>query len=126
MTRNKRTKLIIIIVCSILVLTVIGTGALCYAKFGTFNFPKVTMALISISSGNDEYVEIKSDPNKIIIATPDNAMQVFEEYMSEKGYTILEDEQLGALIIVSQDGEKETVAFSVNKYCSIWQWVDEE
>lgn len=126
MTRNKRTKLIIIIVCSILVLTVIGTGALCYAKFGTFNFPKAAMALISISSSNDEYVEIKSNPNKIIIDTPDNAMQLFEEYMTYRGYTILEDEQLGALIVVSQDGGRETVAFSVNKYCSVWQWVDEE
>lgn len=125
MTQKKRTKLIIIIVCSILAVGMLSMSALSFAKFGTFNFPKATMALISVSSGNNEYVEIKSDPNKIIIATPDNAMQVFEEYMTASGYTILEDEQLGALIVVSQDGEKETVAFSVNKYCSVWQWVDE-
>jgi hypothetical protein len=126
MTQKKRTKLIVIIVCSILVVGMMSMSALSFAKFGTFNFPKATMALISISSGNDEYVEVKSDPNKIIIATPDNSMQVYEEYLTESGYTILEDEQLGSLIIVSQDGEKETVAFSVNKYCSVWQWVDEE
>jgi hypothetical protein len=126
MTQKKRTKLIVIIVCSILAVGMMSMSALSFAKFGTFNFPKATMALISISSGNDEYVEVKSDHNKIIIATPDNSMQVFEEYLTESGYTILEDEQLGSLIIVSQDGEKETVAFSVNKYCSVWQWVDEE
>jgi hypothetical protein len=126
MTQKKRTKLIVIIVCSILVVGMMSMSALSFAKFGTFNFPKATMALISISSGNDEYVEVKSDPNKIIIATPDNSMQVYEEYLTESGYTILEDEHLGSLIIVSQDGEKETVAFSVNKYCSVWQWVDEE
>lgn len=126
MTQIKSTKLFIIIACSILAVSLLSVSALSFAKFGTFNFPKAAMALISISSGNDEYVEIKSNPNKIIIATPDNAMQVFEEYMTESGYTILEDEQLGALIVVSQDGEKETVAFSVNKYCSIWQWIDEE
>lgn len=126
MTQKKCTKLIVIIICSILAVGMLSMSALSFAKFGTLNFPKVTMALISISCGNDEYVEIKSDPNKIILATPDNAMQVFEEYMTECGYTILDDEQLGALIVVSQDGEKETVAFSVNKYCSVWQWIDEE
>lgn len=126
MTQKKRTKLIIIIACSVLAVSMLSMSALSFAKFGTFNFPKATVALISVSNGNDEYVEIKSEPNKIIIARPDNAMQVFEEYMTARGYTILENEQLGALVVVSQEGEKETVAFSVNKYCSVWQWVNEE
>lgn len=123
MISKKRTKFVII-VCSILVIGVLGVSAINYAKIGTFNFPKTVMGLISISAGNDEYVEIKSEPNKIIIATPNNAMHVFEEYITEIGYSVLEDEQLGALIIVTKDEKKETVSFSVNKYCSVWRWVD--
>lgn len=124
MTQKKLTKLIVVI-CSALVLGILSMSMLCFVKLGTFNFPKATMALISISNGNKEYVEINATPNKIIIATPDNAMNVFEEYMTNNGYTILEDKQLGSLIVVAQDGEQETIAFSVNKYCSVWQWIDE-
>ena len=124
MTQKKRIKLIIIIVCSILALGMLSMSTLSFVKFGTFNYPKATMALFSIFNGNDKYVEIKSDPNKIIIATPDNAMQVFEKYVTDSGYTVMEDEQLGALIIVSQENKRQTVVFSLNKYYSLWRWID--
>lgn len=120
---KKRSKLIVIIVCSVLVAGMLGLSGLSFVKFGTFNYPKAVMALCLIFSG-DEYVEINSAPNKIVIATPYNSVQVFEEYMTEMGYTILEDEQLGSLMVVLRDGKRETVAVSANKYYSLWRWVD--
>lgn len=120
MTLKKRIKLIVIIICFVIVAAL---SVLSFAKFGTFNFAKTARAMYLISSG-DEYVDISSGSNKVIIATPNNPLRVFEEYMAEKGYSILEDEQLGSLITVLKDGEREVVAFSVNKYYSVWRWMD--
>lgn len=66
----------------------LSMSTISFFTFGTFDFMRSTAALISISSGNDQYVEIKLDPYKIIISTPDNTMQVFETYIVEQGYTI--------------------------------------
>ena len=123
MTQKKRSKLIVIIVGSVFVAGMLGMSGLSFVKFGTFNYAETTMALCLIFSG-DEYVEINSAPNKIVIATPYNSAQVFEDYMTEMGYTILEDEQLGSLMVVLQDGKRETVAVSANKYYSVWRWVE--
>ena len=89
MTQKKRIKLIVIVVCAVFTLSVLSMGALSFVKFGTINFPKTVIAFVSISSGDAEYVEIKSAPNKIIMATPNNSMQVFEEYLTDNGYTFL-------------------------------------
>lgn len=123
MAQHKRRKLFMICACFLCVLVLLGLSAFSFTKFGTINFPKVANALISISQGDNEYVEIKSAPHKIILASPENAMQLFVKYMSEQGYTILADEQLGGLIIVSLNGQKETVAFSINRYYSKWEWI---
>ena len=123
MTQKRRSKLIVIIVCSVLVAGMLGMSGLSFVKFGTFNYVETTMALGLIFSG-DEYVEINSGSNKIVIATPYNSVQVFEDYMNEMGYVILEDEQLGSLMVVLQDGKRETVAVSANKYYSVWRWVE--
>ena len=50
-------------------------------------------------------------------------MQLFAEYMNEQGYVILEEEQLGGLIVVSRHGEKETISFATNRYYSKWEWI---
>lgn len=122
MAQNKQIKFRIILICLFLAFTLLGLSLFSFTKFGTINFPKVVKALISVSQNIDEYVEIKAAPHKIILASPNNAMQLFAEYMNEQGYTILAEEQLGGLIVVSRQGEKETVSFSLNKYYSKWEW----
>lgn len=123
--RLNRKRLAIIaassIVTAILFLTV-SLGFVSYAKLGTFNFPKAAIAFISISTGNAEYVEIGSEQNKVILATPNDSWSVFENYLAENGYNILEEEHLGSLIVVEKDGGKEHIFFSVNRYFSTWQW----
>ena len=123
MMTRKRIRFRIICTCFFLVLVLVGLSLFSFAKFGTINFPKVAIAFISISQSNNEYIELKSDPHKIILASPDNAMQLFAEYMNEQGYVILEEEQLGGLIVVSRHGEKETISFATNRYYSKWEWI---
>lgn len=123
MARNKQIKFRIICTCLFFVLLLLSLGIFSFAKFGTFNFPKVAGAIISVSRNNDEYIELKSNPHKIILASPGKAMQLFTKYMNEQGYIILEEEQLGGLIVVLHDGEKELVSFSINRYYSKWEWV---
>ena len=108
--------LIVIILCVCIVVSA--------TKFRTINFPKVIGAIVSISNGKTDYVELKTGPNKIVIASPENTMNVFEEYIAENGYSVLEDEQLGSLFVIARGEKREYVFISINKYYSLWQWAE--
>ncbi|MCR4932938.1 MAG: hypothetical protein K6A29_01955 [Lachnospiraceae bacterium] len=101
---------------------IIAPSILCYIVFGTFNCPKVAIALSSINAGRAKYVEVSSRPTKVVLATPDDPMKAFTEYMEENGYTIVEDKQLGGCYCVSKNDIEEKIFFSVNGYYSLWRW----
>ena len=82
----------------------------------------MTDALIAVSSGYANYVEISSAPNRIVIAAPDNSYQIMAEALEAEGYVIHEDDQMGSLHHISKDGKSEYLHFRVNGYYSLWKW----
>ncbi len=111
-----------IIISLLVIALIIAPAAFSFIKFGTINYPKVAIALSSINTGRAKYVEVSSRPTKVVLATPDDPMKAFTEYMEENGYTIVEDKQLGGCYVVSKNDIEEKIFFSVNSYYSLWRW----
>lgn len=118
----KCKRKIVSILLGVLLAMILILGSASYICFGTFYFPKVIAAMVLITRGETEYIEVKSDPGKVIIGAPHNALGTFENYLQEQGYVLLDHEQMGSLYVVSHDGKTEVVHFSVNSYYSKWQW----
>lgn len=117
---HKKNKIILIGVLCLLLLVVSMLSFVTYVKFNTINFPKVAISLSSITFGEKTYVELKNQPNRVILATSKDSLQVFTDFLINEGYTIIE--KLGSLHVIEKNGNKEYVHFSVNGYYSKWVW----
>ncbi|MEG0979356.1 MAG: zf-HC2 domain-containing protein [Oscillospiraceae bacterium] len=116
----KKVHIAIISVVLIVILT-LTASLVSMVKFKTPNFVASGLGVIRVMASDTKYVQIQSNP-RIIIAKPDNAMKLFLETIESEGYTLLEDEQMGAMHIIEKDGQKESVFFSMNRYFSKWIW----
>lgn len=96
------------------------TAFVSYAKLSTPNFVRAGAALVSIHSDKVEYKDVQKWPNKVILASPDNAAALFDAYLAEEGYTVTD--RAGAVFHLEKDGQAESVAFHVNGYYSTWVW----
>lgn len=92
-----------------------------YSKFNVVNPVSSGIGVVRILANNASYVEIQHSP-KVILAQPENSLQMFKDYINSRGYTLLPDEQMGAMHVIEKDGKKEHVLVSVNAYFSKWQW----
>lgn len=109
------------------VLSIIGAvlailAFLCYMKFSTYNFPKVTYALFAVSAGDKEYIVAQDQPRRVVIASPEQPEKIFRTYLKKHGYRIQEKERMGSRWTVIRNGRKETVSFQTNTYFSKWIW----
>ena len=115
-------KRILLAVSALLVLLILGLLLGSYFIFGTANFVKVTDALVAVSSGKADYVEMSSAPNRIVLAAPDQSYQILVEALEAEGYTIHEEDQTGSLHHISKDGKSEYLFFRVNGVYALWKW----
>lgn len=117
----KKKKILI----AILILIIIGTfcaGIFSYFKFRVINPYSSTFGMIKILYSEKKYTIVQNYPKKVIFAKPEKAIFVLDEYMNNRGFKRLKNEQLGAIYIYSNGSVKEMVNFSVNGYYSKWIW----
>lgn len=106
------------VLAAILALLFLGS----YLIFGTANFLIVARAYKTVASGNAEYIEISGAPNRIVIATADDAYSVMTKALESEGYVIHYDDRMGSVHHIVKDDKSEYVQFSVNEYFAIWKW----
>lgn len=116
--RNRRIAIASFMISVILILT---ASFVSYLKFNTPNFFSAGIGLIRIMITDTPYTEIQKSP-RVIIAQPENSAELFLEFVESEGYTYLEEEQMGGMLIIERDGKKENVFYSLNGYFSKWTW----
>ena len=112
------TAVLAVIACICLIVTAMLFS---YVKFNSFNLPKIIYAVTAISIGSEDYVVIRENHKRVIIADP-NDPDVFNKYLEANGYAELEAEQMGSMHTIEKNGEKEVVELSVNGYYRLWIW----
>ena len=50
------------------------------------------------------------------------AFAYLDEYMENRGFYFISEEQMGGMLVYSNGSEKEYILFSTNKYYSKWEW----
>lgn len=118
--KNKKrlTAALAAIVCVCLILAAMFVS---YVKFNSINLPKIVYAVVVVSSGSEDYVVIRGNYKKVIIADP-NDPDAFYKYLETNGYTELEEERMGSMHTVEKDGVTELVHVNGNAYYRLWQW----
>lgn len=116
---NKRKRIIVITLLSVILIVVLLASCLIsYLKFDTANPVIAANGFVQIVFSEKEYIVIQNSP-KVILAQPYASL---EYYMESRGFTEIEDEQLGALRVFTNGNEKEYVMYSLNRYFSKWSW----
>ena len=118
---KKRSRRIIIttLVSAVLIIILLGSCFISYAIFNTGNPFSVVSGYFQISVLDKEYVKIQASP-KVVLAQPNG--EVFVEYMESRGFTEIEEEQMGAIRVFTNGEETEYVWYSINGYYSKWRW----
>lgn len=107
-----------VVICSVL---------LSVSLFNVRNPFSSCVGMLQILLTDKEYAEIQSTPNRVILGkTADTSnksgKQFLDEYMRERGFEFIPDEQMGAMLVYGNGSEKEHVLFSENRYYSKWEW----
>lgn len=118
---RERSRRIVIatLVSAILLVILLGSCFLSYAAFHTANPFSVASGYFQISVLDQAYVEIHASP-KVVIAQPNG--EIFTDYMQSRGFTELEEEQMGAIRVFTNGEEKEWVWYSMNRHYAKWRW----
>ena len=112
-------KLITIIVVAVLIIALLGSSLLSYVTFNVGNPFSASIGYFQVTVLDKDYVEISEEP-KVMLAQPN--MNILINYMKSRGFTEVEDEQMGAILVFTNGEQKECVHYSMNKYCSKWYW----
>lgn len=117
--RKIRKPEIKIIICVSLVLLFLLPAASLYSlqTFHTANPFSAAAGLLKITFTDAEYAEIQSYP-KVIVAKTTASLDL---YMQEQGFRQEKDDQMGALLVYSNDCTKDYILFSQNRYFSQWR-----
>ncbi len=118
---KKRKKVICFI--TIIIAFVLISSIASYIKLGVLNPFSSGYGTIRTCILNKPYTVIQKNP-QVIMAQPDDAQNSLLSYMNSCGYTHAEDERLGSILLFEKDGEEVRVDFSVNRYYSLWAWID--
>ena len=119
-TKKKSRRIVIVALVYTIILTVLfGSCFISYATFSTRNPFSVASGYFQIAVLDKEYVEIQKSP-KVVLAQPNG--EVIIKYMKSRGFTEIEEEQLGAIRVFTNGEEKEWIWYSVNGYYSKWRW----
>lgn len=117
-SRKKLTVAFSVILCVCLVALAMLVS---FAKFDSVNLPKIIYAVAAVSSGNEDYVVIRGNTKKVIIADP-NDPDSFYKYLEANGYVELEEERMGSMRAIEKDGVTEYVDVTGNGYYRLWIW----
>lgn len=93
-----------------------------FRLFSSTNYIKSIYAVISVNCTEQTCIEIRNTPTKIVLSSPENFQETFEQYLEDNGYTYLEDERLGSIHVILKNNKKEYVHCSTNRYYSKWIW----
>ena len=119
-SKEKSRRIIIAtLVSEVLLIIILGSCFISYATFNTLNPFSVASGYFQISVLDKEYVEIQASP-KVVLAQPNG--EVFIDYMDSRGFTELEEAQMGAIRVFTNGEEKEWVWYSINENYSKWRW----
>lgn len=120
MKNKKGTAVIAAIVCVCLIAAAMFVS---FVKFNSVNLPKIIYAVAAVSNGSEDYVVIRGNHKKVIIADP-NDPNAFYKYLEANGYTELEEERMGSMHFIEKDGVSEVVHVNGNAYYRLWLWQD--
>lgn len=108
-----------IIIGGIAVFLIIASCFVSYDKFRTFNPIKAGIGFAKIWIFNEDYAEVSKSP-RVILTSPENSKEIFEEIIESEGYEYVE--QMGSVHSVEKNGETENVNSNINKYFARWSW----
>lgn len=120
--KNKKVKISLEILILLIIILTIGMFV-SISKFGVINPFQTAFGLSKIMFTDTDYVQIQDKP-KVIVSKPNNAYEMFLDFMKSEGYNYLEGEQLGSMFVFEKSGVQEKVIFSVNAYFSKWNWIE--
>lgn len=109
----------LIVLCLVIFLALSG---LCFAHFGSFNLLRTGFGLITVALSDDAVVQIADIPDKIYLVSPDDGYAVFQSWLEQHGYALLECEQMGSQCRVERGGIRENVYWSANGFYHKWTW----
>ena len=116
--KKKMTAALAALLCVCLITAALFVS---YVKLNSINLPKIVYAVAAVSSGSEDYVVIRGNYKKVIIADP-NDPDAFNKYLEANGYKELEEERMGSMHTVEKDGVKELVHVHGNAYYSLFLW----
>ena len=118
--RERSRKIVIAtLVSAALIIVLLGSCFISYAIFNTGNPFSAASGYFQITVLDKEYVEIQESP-KVVLAQPNG--EVFINYMASRGFTEIEEEQMGAIRVFTNGEVKEWIWYSINGNCSKWRW----
>ena len=90
--------------------------------------PAIFLGISIFLSLYKEYTIVQNNPNRVGFSkTSDTsnktAKQYLDDYMATRGFHFVPEEQLGSMLVYSNDSEKEYISFSMNRYYSKWEWL---
>lgn len=122
----KNKKVIIIIAISIVILLI--STIFSVIKFSVWNPISSCFGILEILFTDTKYTIVQNFPNRVIFSktadtSNESGGQFLDEYMKSRGFYFVHGEQMGAMLVYSNDSEKEHILFSTNKYYSKWEWL---
>lgn len=118
--KKKSRKIVVItVIAAALAIFLLGSSFASYVTFGTADPFSAASGYFQISVLDKAYVEIQTSP-KVVIAQPDG--ELLTEYMRSRGFTEVEEEQMGGMRVFTNGVEKEWISCSMNEYFSKWCW----
>lgn len=115
---------IIIIICSVILLS---ATIFSIVKFSVWNPFSSCLGMLQILFTNKEYTIVQNLPRKVAFSkigdsSEKMAKEFLDEYMEDRGFHFLPEEQLGSMLVYSNGSKKELILFSANRYYSKWEW----
>lgn len=121
-------KKIIILLCIICFIVVAFVSMMVSVNLtGVFNPISAVYNISKIMFDEDElYVVAQKKPWKIMFSKTykdgKSAQDLLDEYMKDAGYVV--SDRMGNMITYkNENGNEKRIHFSVNEYCSIWEWI---
>lgn len=121
---NRKGIIIIIVICIVILF---ATTIFSIAKFSVWNPFSSCFGMLEILFTDKEYTIVQNTPNRVVFSkTADTSNkssgQFLDEYMENRGFYFVPEEQMGGILVYSNGSEKEYISFSTNKYYSKWEW----
>ena len=121
MEKNGRVKAVAAALGLLLVMVLGGTfGA---ARLGVSCPLRTALGIVRVVGFERPYVTVRRAP-RVMVARAGDALDALISFQALRGFTLVPDEQMGSLLTFSNGSETEQVSFSVNRYYSVWQWVE--